>query len=92
MIPPFFMKMHIVESGKTKVRLWIPIFLVWLILLIIAIALAPIIFLLALVFWPRSHGKKILMFGPMFFYLVSKLHGLNIHTQSPDDQVHISFN
>lgn len=91
MWPPLFMKIHVVENGKTKIRLWIPIFIVWLILLVLAIALAPLIIIVALILWPRSLGKKILLLGPAFFYLLGSMRGLNILTQNPKDQVCIYF-
>ncbi len=85
------MKMHVVESGKTKIRLWFPIIIVWLILLVIAIALAPLIIIAALVLWPRSSGKKLLQLGPAFFCLLGSMRGLNILTENPKDQVSIYF-
>lgn len=89
--PPLSMKIHVAEAGKTKLRLWFPLVLVWLILLVLVIALSPFILLASLILCRRGKGKKILMFGPMFFYLLSTLHGLNIQTESIDNQFSISF-
>jgi len=91
MWPPLFMKIHVVENGKTKIRLWIPIFIVWLVFLVLAIALAPLIIIAALILWPRSHGKNLLLIGPAFFSLLGSMRGLNILTQNPKDQVCIYF-
>ena len=91
MWPPLFMKIHVVENSKTKVRLWIPIFIVWLLLLALTILFAPLILVAALILWPRSLGKKMLLLGPAFFYLIGSMRGLNILTQSPKDQVYIYF-
>lgn len=85
------MKMYIVENGKTKIRFWFPIILIWLFLLILAIGLAPLIIIAALVLWPRSSGKKLLLIGPAIFYLLSSIRGLNIQTQNLKDQVYIYF-
>jgi hypothetical protein len=90
-LPPLSMKIRVVEAGKTKLRLWFPVVLVWLVLLVLAVVLFPFILLASLILWRQSIGKKLLMFGPMFFYLLSTLHGLNIQTESIDNQFSISF-
>ncbi len=87
--PPLFIKIHIVENGKNKIRLWFPFILVWLVLLVLAIALSPFILIAALILCPRSLGKKLLMFGPVFFYALNSLGGLNIQTQDQDSKVSI---
>lgn len=91
MWPPLFMKMHIIENGKTKIRFWFPIFIVWFLLLVLAIVLSPLIIIAALILWPRSSGKKLLLIVPMFFTLLSSMRGLNIQTQNLNDQVYIYF-
>ena len=83
--------MHIVEDGKTKVRFWFPVFIIWLLLLVLALLIAPLILVAALILWPRSLGKRLLLIGPAFFYLIGSMRGLNILTQSPKDQVCIYF-
>lgn len=91
MRPPFSIKIHIVENGKNKIRLWFPFILVWLVLLIFAIALSPFILIAALILWPRNLGKRLLMFGPMFFCVLNSLSGLNIQTQDQDSKVSITI-
>jgi hypothetical protein len=90
-LPPLSMKIRVTEAGKTKLRLWFPVILVWLVLLALAIVLSPLILLASLILWRQGIGKKLLMFGPMFFCLLSTLHGLNIQTESIDSQFSISF-
>jgi hypothetical protein len=90
-MPPVSMKIRIVEGGKNKLRLWFPLILIWGVLLVLAIVLSPLILLASLILWRQGTGKKLLMFGPMFFYLLSTLHDLNIQTESIDNQVSISF-
>lgn len=91
MWPPLSMRMHIIENGKTKIRFWFPVFIIWLLLLVLALVLAPLIIIAALILWPRSIGKRLLLIGPAFFYLLGSLRGLNILTQNPKDQVCIYF-
>jgi hypothetical protein len=90
-LPPLSMKIRVAEAGQIKLRLWFPVILVWLLLLVLAIVLSPLILLASLIFWRQGNGKKLLMFGPIFFYLLSTLHGLNIQTESIGSQFSISF-
>ncbi len=90
-LPPLSMKIRVVEGGKNKLRLWFPVVLIWLVLLALAIVLSPFILLASLILWRHGNGKKLLMIGPMFFFLLSTLHGLNIQTESIDSQFSISF-
>lgn len=91
MRPPLFIKIHIVENGKNKIRLWFPFILVWLFLFVLAIAISPFVLIAALILWPSGLGKKLLMFGPMFFYMLNSLGGLNVQTQDQDSKVSITI-
>jgi uncharacterized membrane protein YqjE len=91
MQPPVWMRLHIVENQKTKIKLWFPVIIIWIILLLLAILLSPLIIIAAIILWPRSHGKRILLLGPAFFYLIGSMRGLTVLTQSPKDQVYIYF-
>jgi len=91
MRPPLVMKLHIIENGKTKIRFWFPVFIVWLLLLVLAILFMPLILVTALILWPQSLGKRILLIGPAFFELIGSIRGLNILIQSPESQVCLYF-
>ncbi|UCC38830.1 MAG: hypothetical protein JSV96_13555 [Candidatus Aminicenantes bacterium] len=91
MRPPLFIRILIVQKGKNKIRLWFPFILVWLVFLVLAIALSPLILIAALVLWPSGLGKKLLMFGPMFFNVLNSLSGLYIQTQDQDSKVYITI-
>jgi hypothetical protein len=91
MRPPLSIKIHIVENGKNKIRLWFPFILIWLFLLILAIALSPFVLVAALILWPFNLGRRLLMFGPMFFGVLNSLAGLNIQTQDQDSEVSITI-
>jgi len=91
MLPPFWMRLRIVEGGRTKVRLWLPFVLIWLVFLILMIILSPLVLLASLILWGHGLGKKLLMVGPMLFYVLCALHGLNIGIESVGSQFSISF-
>ena len=91
MLPPLRMRLRIAEGGKTKLRLWFPFVLIWLVFLVLMIILSPLVLLASLILWGYGLGKKLLMVGPMFFYVLCALHGLNIQVDSVDNQFSISF-
>jgi len=91
MPPPLWMRLRIIESGRTKLRLWLPFVLIWLVFLLLIIILSPLVLLASLIMWGYGLGKKLLMVGPMFFYVLCALHGLNIQVDSVDSQFSISF-
>lgn len=91
MLPPLSMKIRAGKDGKNKLRLWFPAVLIWLVVFILAMALSPLVLIASLLLWPSGTGKKLLMLGPMFFYLFSTLHGLNIQIKDRDSQFSISF-
>lgn len=91
MLPPVWMRLRIVEGGKNKLRLWFPFVLIWLVFLILMIILSPLVLLASLILWGYGLGKKLLMVGPMLFYVLCALHGLNIQVDSVENQFSISF-
>jgi len=90
-LPPLWMRLRIVEGGRTKFRLWLPFVLIWLIFLVLMIILSPLILLASSILWGHGLGKKILMAGPMLLNVLCALHGLNIQIESVDNQFSISF-
>jgi len=90
-LPPLWMRLRIVEGGRTKFRLWLPFVLIWLIFLVLMIILSPLVLLASSILWGHGLGKKILMAGPMLFNVLCALHGLNIQIESVDNQFSISF-
>ena len=91
MLPPFGMRLRLVEGGRTKIRIWLPFVLIWLVFLILMVILSPLVLLASLILWGHGLGKKLLMFGPMLFGVLCALHGLNIGIESVDSQFSISF-
>jgi len=90
-VPPFGVKLRILEKGKRKLKIWLPFFLVWLFFLVLMLIFSPLVLLAAIILWPTRLGKKILMFGPVFFTVLSSFHGLNIQIEDLNKQVSLSF-
>ena len=50
-IPPFLMRLKLVDK-RTRINLWIPLFLAWLIAGLLGLALSPLILLMVLLLYP----------------------------------------
>ena len=69
MVPPSVLRIRVRDESK-RLSLWIPLFLLWPLLLIFGVLLAPLIILLAVVLAPRSLGRPVLLLGPTAVQIV----------------------
>lgn len=86
---PMFMKIRIKEKGKKGVRLWLPLFLVWILLLAILVLLSPIFVLVGLVAWIRGYGRTFIFAFPMIFAVLWAMSGLRIHIEERDKKIQL---
>ena len=75
--PPSIMRLHL-AGPRRRLRLWLPIVLVWPLVLLVGIALAPLVVLLALLLWPAGKGRAVLLLGPWLFYAFCCLRGAHV--------------
>lgn len=90
-IPPFFIVFRTYSGEKKTFGFWFPVFLVWLIFFVVFLALSPIILIIALLTWDEGRGKKLLLFGPLFFSVLAGLHGLAVQTGDRQKSFFITF-
>ena len=90
MWPPSVLKVEI-KAESRDFSLWLPLFAFWPFILLAAIALAPVVLALAIIFWWSGWGKTMLYAGPVFFAMFCALRGLEIDVQNQDKHVHLSF-
>ncbi len=83
---PLLIRIHIVGRKKKKVRLIIPLFLVWLLLLPFIILLTPLVLLAALILWPSGYGRTLLGAGPALFSVISALSDLYVQVEGRDSK------
>ena len=88
---PIFMRMKIKEKGKKGVRLFIPIILVWILLLALLIVIFPFFLIAAILTIPAGIGFRILWFYPLLFSLLNSLSGLAVHIKNPEKEILIVF-
>ncbi len=83
---PMIMRIHIVEENKKKMRLILPLFIAWLLLLPFIVLLTPFVLLAALILWPSGYGRVILGAGPALFSVISALSNLYIQVEGADNK------
>ena len=88
---PIFMRMKIKEKGKKGVRLFIPIILVWILLLALLLILLPFFLIAAILTFPAGIGFRILFFYPLILSLLNSLSGLAVHIENPEKEILIVF-
>lgn len=88
---PIIMKLTIAEQGKRRVNLYLPLFLLWILLLPFLILLLPFILIAALVLWPSGWGKKILMIIPHGFSIINSLSGLLVYVEDRGKKIFIGM-
>ena len=88
--PPSLLGIRI-RSVKRRFGLWLPLFLVWPPFFLAALAMFPLVFLLALLLWPFGRGRTLLLAGPWFFRMFCALRGLVIDVNSGTTRVYIAI-
>ena len=86
--PPSLLGIRI-RGVKRSFGLWLPLFLIWPPFVLAALAMFPLVFLLALLLWPRSWGRSVLLTGPWLFRMFCALRGLVIDVKSGTNRVYI---
>ena len=84
---PMLMRLKIVEEGKNKINLWLPLFLLWIILLAVMILLLPFILIAALVFWILRNDIRILLVYPRLYSVLRSLSGLAVQIEEENKKV-----
>ena len=74
--PPLIMRIRI-RNNNTKFGLWIPLFLVFPIVAILMIALAPLALLAALIVLPFGYARTVLC-APALFSVFCAMRGLEV--------------
>ena len=90
MFPPSILRVRVLDEDS-RVSLWIPLVLVWPLVLAVYLLLLPCFVVAAIVTWRSGWGKPILMGGPALFRLYCDLRGLKIDVKEPEESVLIYF-
>ncbi len=88
--PPLIMRLRILNKDR-NIRFWLPLFLVYPILFIFALLLAPLVLIAGLILWPWGWGRTLLLSGPYLFRVIYALRGLEVNVQQRHKQIFFSF-
>ena len=89
-IPPCLLHVR-VHNEEHNIGLWLPLFLAWLILAILVLALLPIFLILLIIALPFGWGEFMLLLGPRLYNILCALKGLKVDVDKPLEKVEILF-
>ncbi len=90
MWPPSIIRLRIVDNGRKKIRLWLPLFLIWPLVLVLATGLLPIVLLVTLIGWGPGKVKAVVQAGAALCSAVCYLRGLTVEVRGEGDEVLVS--
>ena len=88
---PLILKLRIKDKNQKRFGIWLPLFLVWLIVLPLLALLAPLVLLAALILWPGGKGRLVLYSYLAIFNLIGNMSGLKVDIQSKDSFVYVDL-
>lgn len=88
--PPCLMRLKIINE-RDHINLWLPLFLAWIILGVLALVLSPLVAVLVLILWPVGWGRFLLMLGPTVLNCVCAMRELKIDVKARHETTLIYF-
>ncbi len=90
MLPPMFLRVR-VQDDKRRIRLWIPLILLWPLVIVVVMLGTPVAMLVAAHSGRRARGRSVLLAGPLLLYVLASLRGLRCNVASGEGRVFISI-
>jgi hypothetical protein len=84
------MRLKIVNP-EHHVNLWLPLFLVWIILALVIIIISPLICVLVILLWPWGWGEMLLLLGPAVYRVLCAMRDLSVDIHRPDEEIVVYF-
>lgn len=75
--PPVWLRFRLVDE-QHRLRLWLPIFILWPFAIVFVLALLPFVLLFAAIFWYSGYGRTLLQSGPRIMSCICALRGLDV--------------
>lgn len=88
---PMVMRMTIQGKEKRRVNLWIPVILIWILLLALMLMMLPFVLLAGLILWKQGYGKALFLIVPMLFVLIFSMSGLKLDIESEHSKIFFNF-
>ena len=90
MLPPMFLRLR-VQGDKRRIRLWIPLIVLWPLVVVVVLLGTPVALLVAARSGHHARSRSILLAGPLLLYVLASLRGLRCDVASGEDRVFISI-
>ena len=90
MLPPVFLRVR-VQNDKRRIRLWIPLIVLWPVVFVVVLLGTPVAVLVAARSGHRTRVRSVLLVGPLLLYVLASLRGLRCNVASGEDRVFISI-
>ena len=90
MLPPALLRVR-VQNDERRVRLWVPIIVLWPLLAAVVLLATPIVVLVAAFSWRVGRGRSVLLGWSLLLYLLTSLRGLRVEVASGEARVFLSL-
>ena len=90
MLPPMFLRVR-VQDDKRRIRLWIPLIVLWPVIAVVVLLGTPVALVVAVRSRHRAQVRSVLLAGPLLLYVLASLRGLRCNVVSGEDRVFISI-
>ena len=90
MLPPMFLRVR-VQGDKRRIRLWIPLIVLWPVIAVVVLLGMPVALVVAACSGHRARSRSMLLAGPLLLYVLASLRGLRFDVASGEDRVFISI-
>ena len=88
--PPMLLHLQI-PVGDSFIGLWLPWFLVYLLLLILMVITIPFVIILAIVLIPTGKSRPLILIWPYIWRLLFNMKGLKVDIQQKNRKLMLSF-
>lgn len=88
---PMILRIKIFNEGEKKRSIFIPLAILWLILLALFVLLLPIFLIVALIAWAQGYGRAVAGLIPCLFRVFSAVKGLSFEFGSSQKLVTVSI-
>lgn len=89
-MPPWLMRLKVIDEG-CRINLWLPLFLVWILLGALAIILLPLAIIAILVLYPFKWSREATRMVPVICSCVCGLRGLKVDVKNQKGTILIYF-
>ena len=89
-LPPALLRVR-VQNDKRRIRLWIPLIVLWPLIVVVVLLGTPVALLVASRSGHRARSRSVLLAGPLLLYELASLRGLRCNVASGEGRVFISI-